>query len=223
MDDGLTGPGPTIESQKAALQQARELAAVGNLDGMTNALYGSFIVDGLTARIERQWRYLSKEDAQDAVAEAIKALYEKLRRGELVRDIGDFLFKVSNNKASDRNRHQKSERTVPPEAFDAGLTSKGPFGVGSIYPELQANGLDRELLKMEALTHARRLLPRLGQANIIPVMAMIFDAVEQGIEDLPSALIGEALGISTNTASVLRRRGFRAARAARQRRGLVGF
>ena len=66
-----------------------------------------------------------------------------------------------------------------------------------------------EARRKEGIRVARELLPRLGQGQVVAVMAILIDAVENELPDLPPSSIAEQVGISEDAARTLVSRGLR--------------
>jgi DNA-directed RNA polymerase specialized sigma24 family protein len=158
-------------------------------------LFESGFVDGLVRRLQRGWSLLDRAAIEDAVADAVLALYDALAAGRRVGSSEAYVFKVAGNRAqvlhrkiTDRDDHHDFD-----VAEDSHLGSDGPGYVD---------------LRQEALRVARRLLPRLGQTNIERVMGMVFDAVEADVADISPSEIAEALGLSSTVVRQSLHRGF---------------
>ena len=185
------------------LQTATEAAGRGDPIEMIEALMASGLLDGLVRRLERQWPDMQTGEIDDCVALAIESAFTAVLAGKTIRNLGGWLFKVSQNAAQDRWKAHYSERVWDEEAVER-LVAQDKEDDG-IREEREA--LD-DYRMAEAVRLARELLPRIGEGQIISVMELVIDAVEQGLPEFPASEIAETLGISEGSARKLLSRGF---------------
>lgn len=208
--------------QDEALKQAEDAAAAGDPVGTVENLHRSFYLDGLTRRLRRRWERLSVEDVKDAVAEAVNALYYSIRDDKKILDIKGYLWKAADNKANDRYRLQRRERTVALEDLDRISSQAHPPAEDEyMYGRSRIEEPDLSLGRARAISTARKLLPRLGGENIQQVMGYILDAIEADQLHIPNQEIAEALGLSNQTIRQSRSRGFRRLEREGRKEGLV--
>ncbi len=209
--------GPEItETPAAALERAREAAANRDPEGMATALYASPILDGLVRRIDQRYHRLQLEDAQDAVAEAVEALYAAVSQGRRIFSLGGYLWKVASRKAFDMDRRARGETIVDETKLEA-LAGAAAEGTDADIAAQERRAEQRE----KALKTARALLPQLGQKNLRQVMGYIFDALEAGEVDVPGQEIADALGLSLGTVHTSLSRGFRRLERLAREKGLL--
>jgi DNA-directed RNA polymerase specialized sigma24 family protein len=185
------------------LEIAVQAAEQRKPDLMVEALTRSGFLDGLMGRLGKQWgSTLPRAELEDAIGTAVDAAYAAVVRGRPIRNLGAWIWKVASNEATDRWRGLYARRVD--------LGDDVPDQAGSAASDEERLDSDRksESLKAEALRLARRLLPRIGQGQIVDVMDMVIEAVEIGETDLPPKIIAESLGISEAAARTLVSRGF---------------
>jgi DNA-directed RNA polymerase specialized sigma24 family protein len=202
---GAGGAGRGID----LLEVARQAAAERQPERMLEALEASRFLDGLTHRLEGRWRgRLPRLEIEQCVAVAVDAAYAAVADGKPVRSLGAWIWKVAWHKCVDRWSDEYEARS-----------SADPEGLSEPADEAVTEDADRlaDYRTAEAIRLARTLLPRIGQGQIVNVMAVVIDAVEQGIADLPPAAVAEAVGLSIDAVRSLMSRGFeRLAREARR-------
>jgi DNA-directed RNA polymerase specialized sigma24 family protein len=199
------------EKQDQALLEAKNAAASCDPRGMVEALYRSFVLDGLIRLLRNKWPSLYDE-VEFILAEAVDVLYQAISRGEKILNIPGFLYKVCDRKAYDHARHAE-ESFDPDNPKHAAPSSSSPTEQPILQEEEGHDGhseeLDREEKRHRAVAIARKLIPRLGQQSVQSVMTYVIDAVEAGREDLPDREVADALGLSLDTVRQSKSRGFR--------------
>ncbi len=197
------------------LEVARQAAAAGQPDRMLEALVASGFLDGLTRRLENDWRgRLPRPEIEDCVAIAVDRAYDAVARGRPVRNLGAWIWKAASNKAVDRWNDDYELRAVV--EFDSLVDRRAD-------PEVDPDSEQRlaEFRAKEAVRVARLLLPRIGQGQIVDVMTLVIDAVEQGLEDLSPSAIGETLALSASAVRSLLSRGFERLEREARREGIT--
>lgn len=200
---------------EAFLEVARQAAAAGRPDRMLAALVASRYLDGLTRRLENDWRgRLPRSEIEDCVAIAVDGAYDAVAHGRLVRNLGAWIWKVASNKAIDRWTDDYQLRAV---------MESDTLSDSRADPEIDSDSAQRlaEYRAKEASRVARLLLPRIGQGQIVDVMTMVIDAVEQGLEDLSPSAIGETLALSASAVRSLLSRGFERLEREARREGIT--
>jgi DNA-directed RNA polymerase specialized sigma24 family protein len=194
-----------------ALRAAAEAAATANAWMAVDVLWRSPVLDGVIRRIQRRWPWLPEDDVNRATAEAFEALHAAVMAGGTVRDPVHWLSRVARNRAAQIMRDRSREIPVADQSW----LSLGEHG-GE--PESILAADER---RARAVAHARRLLPRLGQANVQAVMEVVIDAVERQVPSLSVADIALALGQSQQTVKVWYWRGFERLRRLAAEEGLA--
>jgi DNA-directed RNA polymerase specialized sigma24 family protein len=202
-----------IERGNNFLQIAHEAAAARQPERMLEALEASRFLDGLIRRLERLWRgQLPRSEIDQAVACAVDAAYDAVAEGRPVRSLGAWIWKVASNKCCDcwtgeyehRSSVQTEDLIVQPQR-----------------PATEDDDRLSEFRTAEAVRLTRSFLPRIGQGQIVDVLTLVIDAVEQGIEDLPSSAIAETLGLSAGAVRSLMARGFERIEREARRAGIT--
>lgn len=177
------------------LAAAQVAARGGDAPEMLRSLFTTPVVDGLARRLAARWPRTPRSVIDTAVGAAIDTLFEEIRDGGRVRSVIAFLWKVAECRIHDFRRSTgASEAILSPEEIAA---------IARPEPDDHVHGL-----RPAAIEIARRLLPRLGQGQIIAVMTFVIDAVAAERHDLPAEEIADALGISASAARSLMSRGF---------------
>lgn len=209
-NDPVSVPPPEVEplsSQKEALQEAAAAAKNGKPVEMIEALFKSYLLDGLTLRFLRNWSSFTHQDAEDVVAEAVGVLYQTVANGKPVGGITSFLKKVAHRKAFDLHAKKSRTKTLPPGSSELDTIDLNPANLDEPPPDAEEPEFEDKLRL--GIAKARELLPRLGQDTIRQVMSYIFDAVEAGQQNISNEEIEEALGLSSTTVRQAKSRGFR--------------
>jgi DNA-directed RNA polymerase specialized sigma24 family protein len=198
-----------IQDRESLFRTAHQAAAQGDPVQMLDALFQTGILDGIARFVAANWSEFDFEDGTVFAAAAVDELYSRIHAGFTIKHISGYLFKIALNKAHD----EYGKRAENVSLDDIGDLAD-PRTVPSTPP------LPREALKKRALQLARQFLNELGQQNIQRVMAIYFDAVEKGIEDVSTAEIAEALHITEDTVRQCRSRGWRRLQRIAQEHGV---
>lgn len=193
-----------------ALGAAAKAAEQGDAWGAVEALWKSPVLDGVVRRLRQRWPWLPEDDVNRATGEAFEALHGTILAGDKVRDPVHWLSRVARNRAAQIMRD--SARQVP---HDPARVARERCG-GE--PEAILAADER---RARAVAHARRLLPRLGQANVQAVMEVVIDAAEKQVPSLSVVDIALALGQSQQTVKVWYWRGFERLRRLAAEEGLA--
>lgn len=206
----------TTEGQ-ALLVQAAGAAARRDLGGMLEALFASGFLDGLTRRLQKQWQgRLGQADVDECIAYAVDAAYEAAAKGKAARELGPWLWKAAQNTATDRWKAEHSHRHREFDGFDdiAGQPDHDDA-------ERWADDEMADHQRREAFRIAREILPRIGTGQVVDVIALVIEAAEQGVPDLPASAVADALGISEAAARTLTSRGLARLRREAQKIGIA--
>jgi DNA-directed RNA polymerase specialized sigma24 family protein len=198
-----TQSGPAAPVMRG-LEEATALAAAGDAEGAVRALLASGYPNGLVRGSFLADRYsrVSAAGRADAVAEGVAAMHKAITKGTPVPRPGGYVLKVAEVICAEEQRRQEQQLSAE------GLSDRDLLTAGS--PWADSGGSEvRARRRGAALTLARELLPRLGQQRAQAVMSYVFDSVEQGVVDLPSREIAEALGMSDQVVRQALSRGFR--------------
>ncbi|HZT67406.1 MAG TPA: hypothetical protein VFA11_16575 [Acidimicrobiales bacterium] len=180
-----------------ALRAAAEAVAAGDAWGAVEALWASPVLDGMVRRVRQRWPWLPDDDVDRAVGEAFDAFHAAVLAGETIRHPVHWLAQTVRNRAAQIMRDRARE--VPQDPGRLGAIAHGGE------PELVLAAEER---RARAVAHARRLLPRLGQANVQAVMEVVIDAVDRQVPSLSVVDIAQALGQSQQSVKVWYWRGF---------------
>ena len=170
-------------------------------------LFADRTVDGLRHRLIRHARRKfpslsgATEFAEDVVAEAIDSAVSVLSSGGRIRQPAAWLYKTVKRIGAQRLRDAEILRAHGHEIVSALSGDQYP---PSVLAELDAQRTEQ---LAEALSHARRLLPRIGRGQVLAVMRLFLEAIEEDIPDYPPAAVADTLGISEAQARTLLHRG----------------
>jgi DNA-directed RNA polymerase specialized sigma24 family protein len=195
--------------QQQALQRAKEAARAKDATGMLEALAESGIMDGLRRRLDfSDWGNLIHHiDRDEIVGKAVDEFYRRLTNGEEIAHVSGWFTKVVKNKAAEFYRERQDEPGELSELDAAGVPAR-PQNRPRSQTEEEREG-ERDARRKRGLELARGLLPELSVSmNIKRVMAYIFDAVEQRVEDLQPIDIARALGLNPDSVRKWIERGF---------------
>ena len=157
----------TREQQEDYLQEAKTAAALGNPRKMLNALYQSYILDGLTKKLTRKFSALSEADIDYILSKSIDVIYQNVNGGKKIFDPAAYLYKVANNQATSYYREWKKRQ----RDLTVGELENLPDSNSSENLTDDKQGMGWEIKKSKAIAHVRSLLPRLGQSNVQAVMS----------------------------------------------------
>jgi hypothetical protein len=188
------------EDQKNHLREAVAAAARHDARDYITELAASHVLDGLARSLGFHWPGLDQTTLEEVVSEAADALYAKVTEGGIVREPAGFLWGTASNLLKVRRRQGRLDT----KQFDDESIEHNAAGDIQEQPER-----DRAAMLAVALRFARVALPRLGQENIIRVMAYILDCVEAGELYVDNQHIGDALGLTAEAVAKLKHRGFK--------------
>jgi DNA-directed RNA polymerase specialized sigma24 family protein len=195
--------------QQQALERAKEAAKVKDVEGMLKELAQSGILDGLLRRLEfSDWGNLIHPiDRDEIVGKAVDDFYRRLSNGEEIGHVSGWFTKVVKYKAADFYRERQDEPGQLSDV-DAASVQARPENRPSTQSEEEREA-ERDARRKRGLELARGLLPELSiSTNIKRVMAYIFDAVEQRVDDLQPIDIARALGLNPDSVRKWIERGF---------------
>jgi DNA-directed RNA polymerase specialized sigma24 family protein len=186
--------------QEHALQRAKEAAQAGDPKGMLEALVESRVMDGLRRRLDFNWDpTIHPMDRDQIVGDTVDAFYAAVQRGDTISNVTAWLSKVAGNRATEFYRRLQDE---------SALDEDGSQDRDENVPR-EITDAERDARRRRCLEVARGLLPMISASeNVRRVMAFIFDAVEQRIEDLQPVEIARALGLNRSSVRTWIDRGF---------------
>lgn len=201
---------PPLRAGMALLAKAQAAARAGDAASMAEALMGSGFLDGLVRQIGFAYPGLDRADVEDVVASAAGDAFEAVRSGRAVTQLGGFLSRAARNRATDKweqeYRPRQSAEHLPEGTTEDGLNDDA---------RAHADALADHRLD-EAVRLARRLLPKVGQGQVLDVTTMVIDAVAARDTDFSPEVVADVLGITKDSARKLMSRGLdRLRRAAR--------
>ncbi len=206
------------ENAAKAFAEAKESAKRGDPVGMLTALATSLALDRMAQTLEKKWRSssLDYDQAQLLVGQAVDEFYDAVRSGRAVMDVPGFIYKAAWNHAHDRWQKLRRERVTDPTVMSQAIESSEhedpPSGPWSLPPEER---------RRRALAIARSQLSQLGQHNIQRVLGYLFDAIEQGREEVPHREIADTFGLSVDTVKKSIERGFQRLTKIAREKGLA--
>lgn len=178
------------------------------------------LIDGLRRELVRYVRaklpFESErgEFAESVVAEAFDQLFESYHKGRNIREPRAWLYKVVWATAQKRLQQAESLR-------DNAITIES---ILHATPEsravVAAHERSHAARVKAALTHAQRLLPRIGRGQVLQVMTVFLEAVELDVPDFPPSAIADTVGISEAQARTLLHRGLTRLRREAKRDGI---
>ena len=184
---------------KASETEIREAAERGDPGTLLRILHETGVFAGFVNGVQAKWGSFDRTVAHTLVASAVDIYYDAVRCGKRIDHPLGYIYKTIQNLAC-----EESERRSLLVTYDDSEES-----ATASQEEDQPPDLPRAELKRKALGMARQLLPQLGQTNVQRVMALLFDAVEKGIVDLPTGDIAEVLDLNPDTVRQCVSRGFR--------------
>ena len=212
----MSEQGLMINDAIGLLQRAQEAVNRGDVGEMLLTLTESRYLDGLTRRLQEKWgRVLPWTEVDDCIAKAVDAACSAVFHGRAIRSLGAWLWKSADNIADDKWQSDYRPRVE----FDEDNVSAAP-DIGVTDGERQEREEVEELRRREAIRIARRLLPWIGEGQVVDVMELVIDAAADGLPDLPASSISEALGISKNAARLLVSRGMKRLRRLAEQEGV---
>jgi DNA-directed RNA polymerase specialized sigma24 family protein len=191
---------PARDEQIAALERAKAAAAAGDATGMVEALYQSALLDGLVQNLDLRWEALQREDAEDAVSEAVSSAFEAVRDGERVGGLAQYLWRIADRGMMARIAARRRERALTAEDLALERHAGDVGRLDAIEPGRQVDAISPEERRSLAIRLARQLAPRLNQVNEERTVAVLIDAVEAEIPELTSTELGKLTGLKPDTA-----------------------
>lgn len=183
---------------------------------MVEALHLGGIPSALVRGIRVKYPDIPEAEIEDIVSSSMASLFDEVDAGKEITNLWSWLFKVADRRAVDYLRMRAFERLANEEVLDGNHPPL--FAEASRLPLEAMPDFQRQW----ALEKAHALLPRLGGENIQRVMAVVLEAIENGVEDLSYRDIGDTLGLKPDTVKTQVFRGFeRLGRLAREE-GLLG-
>lgn len=208
----------TAKEQDLQLDQAKRAASSADPIRMIECLHKSNALAGLVRRLQAKWPGLASSEIDMAVARAVDAAYEFISTGKKIFELVAFLWKIADRRAFDYHRLAVREIPTDPAILETMVDPNGP----EPGEDDESASDDRRQEKIRrAVTIARKLLPRLGQENLQRVMALVIDAAEQGLVDLPNAHIADVLGLSLDAVKKSKSRGLQRLRRIAREEGLL--
>ena len=197
------------------LKKAQKAVSQGNPIGMLEALTESKFLDGLTRRLQKKWSdSLPPSEVDDSIAQAVDAACEAISKGRRIHNLGAWLWKAATNIANDKWQLDYAHRADFEDAMRQVGVEPGEKLFNREDPDLE------DTRRKEAIRIARKLLPQIGEGQVLDVMELVIDAAEDRLPDLPSSSIADALGISKNAARTLVSRGLRRLRRLAEQEGV---
>lgn len=165
-----------------------------------------------------KWPKLPRFEIEECIAKAVDKAYDASTQGRIINHLGAWLWKAADNSANDCWRYQYLYRSAISEGIENIPSSEfsAPMREEPVDQEELA-----ENMRKEAIQIARRLLPRIGQGQVVSVMELIIEAVEQRVPDLSSVEVGNTLGISSSAARTLTKRGLERLQREAVREGIM--
>lgn len=204
----------SADASSAAVSDSLRVAAEAVEEGdpwrAVEALWRSPVLDGVVRRIRGRWPWMPEDDVNLATGEAFEAFHTAILAGDTIRDPVHWLSRVARNRAAQIMRERAREVPHDPSRISEQEHGGEPEAI-----------LAADERRSRAVAHARRLLPRLGQANVQAVMEVVIEAVERQVPSLSVVDIAQTLGQSQQTVKVWYWRGFERLRRLAAEEGLA--
>ena len=184
---------------KKALADAQESASKGDCPGMLQGLFNCMLLEGYARYFKRKYPELDSEDISDIIGIGTDELCERVLKGEKIISIKSYLWKVIDRKLSVFNANKRLFNGPPVE----NLGTKDPT-----FSEEERPDDEDEQQRDALLTLVESLIPRLGLVNAQNVMKYLLGCIRNGVQDVTSTEIGEALGLTPVNVRQSMKRGF---------------
>lgn len=190
----------TLPSQKTLVNEAKSSAQKGDAKGMLKAFAESRVLDGIRRRLDFNWsESIHEMDRDQIIGDTVDAFYDAIQKGTSINDVSAWLSKAASNMAVEffnvRERHSGLEGDAI-QARDE-------------HEPREISQRERNARRRRCLEIARGLLPQISVSeNVRKVMDFIFDAVEQGVQDLQPIEVARALGLKETSIREWISRGF---------------
>lgn len=206
------------EVQRSLLAQAKAAGSKGDDKAMVKLLVESRLLGGLHYRLAAKisghsGQVCDDDDVDDALDLAVTNLFSVLSAGQPINDVGAFLFRAAERRAVDLHRQRQRASVRDPSTLTAvagedrsilhKLIREDDQKLMTGDPDAIAAARRRSGLKI-----VRRLLPEMKLVRSQQVIEYILDAMANGVEEVPTDHIAEALGITSEAARKARERGF---------------
>jgi hypothetical protein len=188
---------------EAARKRAQAAAGSSNTVALFEELCSPGLLDGIWRWVRSRWSRLSDDEVDVVVSKAVDELLAAVHRGQQVDDVLAYIGQT----AITVGGHHNAATEAPVRTFvdDDEIERR---------EELAANRL------RHGARIARRLLPRLGRGQIVPVMRYVIECIENDVPCTGPGEISQELGIPTATVRTLLWRGFDRLRTAASEEGL---
>ena len=197
----------SIESQKGALEMAKDAASRKDATSFLRCLHESGFMAGAKLRLRDKYSgKFDNEKTHEILTVAADKFYEAIAGGRKILYPGSYLWKTVDNMALDICRAEVDFFSIE-EADAKGELVPYNRKEATTYKESDEDDDDNRR-REKGIEIARSLLPKIGSDNVQKVMEYIINAVEEGVEDLANKEISEALGLSEESIRKWKQRGF---------------
>ena len=190
---------PDYSVQKELLQKAQRAADAGDYIGMLEGLAGSMLFEAFRGYFAKKYPAVDSNDVYDCIGSATDELWTRIATGEKIRKIESYLWKIVDRKLSEFVEERRGW-----SSGDA-LELIGTNGGSTDTKDFQKQ---KEESREQVLRIFEDLIPRLGMVNVQEVMKYILGAIRNGVQDITSNEIAEALGLKSENIRQSMKRGF---------------
>jgi hypothetical protein len=189
---------PDASLQREFLLKAQNAAIKGDRIEMLEGIAGSLLLEAYLGYFKDRYPSVHLGHIHDCIGFATDELYDRIVKGEKIRKIESYLWKIIDRKLLE---YIHERRRLSGEEVDH-LGSSGLSIDGVNYQEQKEES--RELI----LQIFESLIPRLGLVNVQEVMKYILGAIRNGVQDVTSDEIADALGLTPENVRQSMKRGF---------------
>lgn len=181
---------------KDSLQEAQIAANNNNAWATIEGIFHSMLLEAYQGSFKNRYPEVDAEDIYDEIGKSVDELFERINKGEKIRAVETYLWKIIDRNLVDFDRKRKFLKRIDGERFDIKdrPTSTNSEGIA--------------IFRENVITKAESLIPRLGLLNVQEVMKYILGAIRDGVQDLKSNEIAEALHMTPGNVRVSMKRGF---------------
>jgi hypothetical protein len=188
---------------EAARKRAQAAAGSGDTVALFKELCTAGLLDGIWRWVRSNWSRLSDDEIDVVVSKAVDELLAAVHKRQPINDVLAYIGRTAITIGGHHNA--AAEAPIPTLVDDDEIERR---------EELAARRLKY------GVQIARRLLPRLGRGQIVPVMRYVIECIENEVPFTGPEEISRELGIPVATVRTLLWRGFDRLRTAASEEGL---
>jgi RNA polymerase sigma factor (sigma-70 family) len=166
---------------------------------MIQDLFDSGLIEAYEGSFGARFTEIDKEDIRDIIATSTDELFRRICAGEDIRNIKTYLWKIIEKTLIEFDKKRKRTKRLTGNTFD----------IKDTLPESEDVKGRRADQREKMITLVEDMLPRLGQTNAHEVIKYLLGAIRNGVQDITSTQIADALGLTSENVRTSMHRGFK--------------